>query len=69
LHLDPARTRQLPPCLPPPKKALGSVLRLLSSVLGPTAFGLGIEHLALPRYEITDPAGFSENDLRFLRQF
>lgn len=33
------------------------------------AFGFGIERLASGKYEITDIRRFSENDLRFLRQF
>jgi len=33
------------------------------------AFGMGIERLAMLRYNVTDLRTFFENDLRFLRQF
>jgi phenylalanyl-tRNA synthetase alpha chain len=33
------------------------------------AFGIGIERLAMLRYDVTDLRTFFENDLRFLRQF
>jgi len=33
------------------------------------AFGMGIERLAMLRYDVTDLRTFFENDLRFLRQF
>jgi len=33
------------------------------------AFGIGIERLAMLRYNVTDLRTFFENDLRFLRQF
>jgi phenylalanyl-tRNA synthetase alpha chain len=33
------------------------------------AFGFGIERLAMRKYEIPDVRWFTENDLRFLRQF
>ncbi len=33
------------------------------------AFGMGVERLAMLRYEVTDLRTFFENDLRFLRQF
>lgn len=33
------------------------------------AFGMGVERLALLRYQVTDLRLFFENDLRFLRQF
>jgi len=33
------------------------------------AFGFGIERLAMRKYDITDIRYFTENDLRFLRQF
>jgi phenylalanyl-tRNA synthetase alpha chain len=33
------------------------------------AFGMGIERLALQKYGINDIRLFSENDVRFLRQF
>ncbi|MGC8767025.1 MAG: phenylalanine--tRNA ligase subunit alpha [Brevinematia bacterium] len=33
------------------------------------AFGMGIERIAMVKYEITDIRLFYENDLRFLRQF
>jgi phenylalanyl-tRNA synthetase alpha chain len=33
------------------------------------AFGLGVERIAMLRYGITDIRHFTENDLRFLRQF
>jgi phenylalanyl-tRNA synthetase alpha chain len=33
------------------------------------AFGIGIERLAMLRYEVADLRTFFENDLRFLRQF
>jgi phenylalanyl-tRNA synthetase alpha chain len=33
------------------------------------AFGFGIERVASGEYEITEIRRFSENDLRFLRQF
>ena len=33
------------------------------------AFGMGIERLAMLRYNVTDLRTFFENDLRFLAQF
>ena len=33
------------------------------------AFGMGIERIAMLKYEIDDIRLFSENDVRFLRQF
>ena len=33
------------------------------------AFGIGIERLAMLRYNVSDLRTFFENDLRFLRQF
>ena len=33
------------------------------------AFGMGIERIAMLKYEIDDIRLFSENDIRFLRQF
>ena len=33
------------------------------------AFGMGIARIAMLKYEIDDIRLFSENDLRFLRQF
>jgi phenylalanyl-tRNA synthetase alpha chain len=33
------------------------------------AFGFGIERLAMRKYDITDIRYFTENDLRFLKQF
>ncbi len=33
------------------------------------AFGMGIERIAMLKYQIKDIRHFSENDLRFLRQF
>lgn len=33
------------------------------------AFGMGVERLAMLRYNITDVRSFFENDIRFLRQF
>ena len=33
------------------------------------AFGVGVERLAMLRYDIDDLRLFYENDLRFLRQF
>jgi phenylalanyl-tRNA synthetase alpha chain len=33
------------------------------------AFGMGIERVAMLRYQINDLRLFSENDVRFLRQF
>ena len=44
-----------------------------TSALPPSAsgltFGFSIERLALRKYKITDIRTFSENDLRFVRQF
>ncbi|MBL7941859.1 MAG: phenylalanine--tRNA ligase subunit alpha, partial [Flavobacteriales bacterium] len=33
------------------------------------AFGMGIERIAMLRYQIDDLRMFFENDIRFLRQF
>jgi phenylalanyl-tRNA synthetase alpha chain len=33
------------------------------------AFGMGIERVAMQRYQIPDIRTFHENDLRFLKQF
>ena len=33
------------------------------------AFGMGIERIAMLKYEIDDIRLFSENDIRFLQQF
>jgi phenylalanyl-tRNA synthetase alpha chain len=33
------------------------------------AFGMGIERVTMLRYQINDLRLFSENDIRFLRQF
>nr|MBA3284281.1 phenylalanine--tRNA ligase subunit alpha [Nitrosopumilus sp.] len=33
------------------------------------AFGMGIERIAMLKYQIKDIRLFSENDLRFLKQF
>jgi phenylalanyl-tRNA synthetase alpha chain len=33
------------------------------------AFGMGIERITMLRYQINDLRLFSENDIRFLRQF
>lgn len=33
------------------------------------AFGMGIERIAMLKYQITDLRNFTENDIRFLRQF
>jgi phenylalanyl-tRNA synthetase alpha chain len=33
------------------------------------AFGMGIERIAMNRYQIPDLRYFFENDIRFLRQF
>ena len=33
------------------------------------AFGMGIERIAMLKYKIDDIRLFSENDIRFLRQF
>ena len=33
------------------------------------AFGMGIERIAMLRYDVKDLRLFSENDVRFLRQF
>ncbi|MDH5608780.1 MAG: phenylalanine--tRNA ligase subunit alpha, partial [Cyclobacteriaceae bacterium] len=33
------------------------------------AFGMGIERIAMLKYQIDDIRLFSENDIRFLRQF
>jgi phenylalanyl-tRNA synthetase alpha chain len=33
------------------------------------AFGMGIERLAMLRYQVGDLRSFFENDLRFLNQF
>jgi phenylalanyl-tRNA synthetase alpha chain len=33
------------------------------------AFGMGVERLAMLRYDVRDLRTFFENDLRFLRQF
>jgi phenylalanyl-tRNA synthetase alpha chain len=33
------------------------------------AFGMGIERVTMLRYQINDLRLFSENDVRFLRQF
>ena len=33
------------------------------------AFGMGIERITMLKYEINDIRLFSENDVRFLRQF
>jgi len=33
------------------------------------AFGMGIERIAMLKYQITDLRNFTENDVRFLRQF
>ena len=33
------------------------------------AFGMGIERIAMLKYEIDDIRLFSENDVRFLQQF
>ncbi len=33
------------------------------------AFGMGIERIAMLRYEIDDLRLFTENDIRFLKQF
>ena len=33
------------------------------------AFGMGIERIAMLKYQIDDIRLFSENDLRFLQQF
>lgn len=33
------------------------------------AFGMGVERLAMLRYDVTDLRAFFENDVRFLRQF
>ena len=33
------------------------------------AFGMGIERIAQLKYEVNDLRLYSENDLRFLRQF
>ena len=33
------------------------------------AFGLGVERMAMLKYDIPDLRAFFENDLRFLRQF
>jgi phenylalanyl-tRNA synthetase alpha chain len=33
------------------------------------AFGMGIERIAMLRYQIGDLRGFFENDMRFLDQF
>ena len=33
------------------------------------AFGIGLERIALLKYEIDDMRLLSENDIRFLRQF
>jgi len=33
------------------------------------AFGMGIERIAMLRYDIKDLRLFTENDVRFLRQF
>ena len=33
------------------------------------AFGMGVERLAMLRYEVNDLRAFFENDLRFLKQF
>jgi phenylalanyl-tRNA synthetase alpha chain len=33
------------------------------------AFGMGIERIAMLKYQVKDLRLFSENDVRFLRQF
>jgi len=33
------------------------------------AFGMGVERIAMLKYQITDIRNFYENDLRFLNQF
>jgi len=33
------------------------------------AFGMGVERIAMLKYEIDDIRAFFQNDLRFLRQF
>ena len=33
------------------------------------AFGLGVERMAMLKYDIPDLRAFFENDLRFLKQF
>ena len=33
------------------------------------AFGMGVERVAMLKYEVKDLRLFSENDLRFLQQF
>ena len=33
------------------------------------AFGMGVERLAMLRYEVSDLRTYFENDIRFLKQF
>ena len=40
-----------------------------SKELSGFAFGMGIERIAMLKYEIDDIRLFSENDVRFLQQF
>ena len=40
-----------------------------SKVYSGFAFGMGIERIALLKYQVKDIRVYSENDVRFLRQF
>ena len=40
-----------------------------SSIYSGFAFGMGIERIAMLKYQVNDLRHFSENDLRFLKQF
>ena len=40
-----------------------------SSVYSGFAFGMGIERIAMLKYQVNDLRHFFENDLRFLKQF
>jgi phenylalanyl-tRNA synthetase alpha chain len=40
-----------------------------SSVYSGFAFGMGVERIAQLKYRVTDLRLYSENDIRFLKQF